>query len=79
MSGGGRLDGKIAIITGAASGIGKATARRVAAEGARTVVADLNGSGAKEVTDAITAAGGEAIAVEVDLGDNDSVRAMVLP
>lgn len=77
MTGGGRLDGKIAIITGAASGIGKATARRVAAEGARTVVADLNGAGAKEVADAITAAGGEAIPVEVDLGDNDSVRTMV--
>ena len=77
MTGGGRLDGKIAIITGAASGIGKATARRVAAEGARTVVADINGAGAKEVADAITAAGGEAIPVEVDLGDNDSVRAMV--
>lgn len=74
---GGRLDGKIAIITGAASGIGKATARRVAAEGARTVVADLNGSGAKEVADAITATGGAAIAVEADLGDSDSVRAMV--
>jgi NAD(P)-dependent dehydrogenase (short-subunit alcohol dehydrogenase family) len=73
----GRLDGKIAIITGAASGIGKATARRVAAEGARTVVADRNGAGAKEVADAITAAGGEAIAVGADLGEGDSVRAMV--
>ena len=73
----GRLDGKIAIITGAASGIGKATARRVAAEGARTVVADLNAAGAKEVADAISAVGGEATAVETDLGDTDSVRAMV--
>jgi NAD(P)-dependent dehydrogenase (short-subunit alcohol dehydrogenase family) len=73
----GRLDGKIAIVTGAASGIGKATARRVAAEGARTVVADLNAAGAKEVADAIAAAGGEAIAAEVDMGDNDSVRALV--
>ena len=41
------LDGKIAIITGAASGIGEATARRVAAEGARTVVADLDAAGAR--------------------------------
>jgi NAD(P)-dependent dehydrogenase (short-subunit alcohol dehydrogenase family) len=73
----GRLDGKIAIITGAASGIGKATALRVAAEGARTVVADLNGAGAKEVTDTIAAAGGQAIAIAVDLGDNDAVRDMV--
>ena len=72
-----RLDGKIAIITGAASGIGRATARRVAAEGARTVVADLNADGAKQVADEISAAGGEATAVQADLGDNDSVRAMV--
>ena len=73
----GRLDGKIAIITGAASGIGQATARRVAAEGARTVVADLNADGAKQVAEAISAAGGEATAVQADLGDVDSVRAMV--
>jgi NAD(P)-dependent dehydrogenase (short-subunit alcohol dehydrogenase family) len=73
----GRLDGKIAIITGAASGIGKTTARRVAAEGARTVVADLDAAGAKQVADEIYAAGGEATGVHADLGDNDSVRAMV--
>ena len=73
----GRLDGKIAIITGAASGIGRATALRVAAEGARTVVADLNATGAKQVAEAIAAAGGQATAVQADLGDNDSVRAMV--
>jgi NAD(P)-dependent dehydrogenase (short-subunit alcohol dehydrogenase family) len=73
----GKLDGKIAIITGAASGIGKATAQRVAAEGARTVVADLNADGAKQVAEAISATGGEAIAVQADLGENDSVRAMV--
>jgi NAD(P)-dependent dehydrogenase (short-subunit alcohol dehydrogenase family) len=73
----GRLEGKIAIVTGAASGIGEATARRFAAEGARTVVADLNETGAKQVADAIGAAGGDAIAVTVDLGDNDAVRAMV--
>ena len=73
----GRLDGKIAIITGAAAGIGQATARRVAAEGARTVVADLNGAGAKLLADEISAAGGEATAVQADLGDNDSARVMV--
>ena len=73
----GRLEGKIAIITGAAAGIGQATARRVAAEGARTVVADLNADGAKLLAEAIAAAGGEATAVQVDLGDADSVRAMV--
>ena len=73
----GRLAGKIAIITGAASGIGKATAERVAAEGARTVVADLNADGAGEVAVAIAAAGGQATAVQADLGDTGSVRTMV--
>jgi NAD(P)-dependent dehydrogenase (short-subunit alcohol dehydrogenase family) len=73
----GRLDGKIAIITGAASGIGRATARRVAAEGARTVVADLDAAGAQEVAGKITAAGGLGTAVQMDLGDTLSVRAMV--
>jgi NAD(P)-dependent dehydrogenase (short-subunit alcohol dehydrogenase family) len=73
----GRLDDKIAIITGAASGIGAATAERVAAEGARTVVADLDADGARDVAGKISAAGGQATAVQADLGDNDSVRAMV--
>ena len=73
----GRLDGKIAIITGAASGIGKVTAQRVAAEGARTVVADINADGAKAVAAMIAAGGGEALAVQADLGDAGSVRAMV--
>ena len=49
----------------------------MAAEGARTVVADLNADGAKQVAEAISAAGGEATAVQADLADVDSVRAMV--
>jgi NAD(P)-dependent dehydrogenase (short-subunit alcohol dehydrogenase family) len=73
----GRLDGKIAVITGAASGIGKATAERVAAEGARTVLADLNADGAHEVAAKIVAAGGAATAVRAYLGDSGSVRAMI--
>ncbi|EFH29101.1 MULTISPECIES: SDR family NAD(P)-dependent oxidoreductase, partial [Streptomyces] len=72
-----RLQDKIAVVTGAASGIGAATARRLAAEGAHTVVADLNLDGAKAVTEEIRAAGGSATAVPVDLGDTESVRAMV--
>jgi len=73
----GRLDGKITIITGAASGIGAATAERVAAEGAHTVVADLDFEGAQAVAGKISASGGAATAVRVDLGDIGSVRAMV--
>ncbi|PAZ12582.1 short-chain dehydrogenase [Streptomyces sp. SA15] len=73
----GRLDDKTALVTGAASGIGAATALRVAAEGAHTVVADLNLDGAKAVTEEIRSAGGSATAVPVDLGDVASVRAMV--
>ncbi|MGP3924631.1 SDR family NAD(P)-dependent oxidoreductase [Streptomyces sp. 8N616] len=71
------LEGKIAVITGGASGIGAATARRVAAEGARTVVADLNLRGAEDVARLIGEAGGEATALYADLGDIASVRAMV--
>ena len=47
----GRLEGKVAIVTGAGSGIGRATARRFAAEGAKVVIADLNG--AEETADLI--------------------------
>ncbi|UGQ11265.1 SDR family oxidoreductase [Yinghuangia sp. ASG 101] len=72
-----RLAGKTAVVTGAASGIGAVTAERLAAEGARTVVADLNLAGAQTVADRIIAAGGTALAVEVDLGDADSVPALI--
>ncbi|MGP3951422.1 SDR family NAD(P)-dependent oxidoreductase [Streptomyces sp. 7N604] len=71
------LEGKIAVITGGASGIGAATARRVAAEGAQTVVADLNLRGAEDVARFIREAGGDATALYADLGDIASVRAMV--
>ncbi len=73
----GSLDGKIAIVTGAARGIGAATALRVAAEGAHTAVADLDIDGARRVVAKIVAAGGSATAVAVDLGDIESVRLMV--
>lgn len=73
----GRLDGKIAIVTGAASGIGAATARRLAAEGARVAVADVRLDGAETVAKEIGAGGGTAVAVRVDLGEVESVRAMV--
>ncbi|GGS60354.1 SDR family NAD(P)-dependent oxidoreductase [Streptomyces violaceus] len=63
------LSGKSVIVTGAASGIGRATALRFAEEGAKVVVADLNAEGAKSVVGAIESAGGTALAVTGDLSD----------
>lgn len=57
---GARLNGKIALITGAASGLGAETARRMAREGARVFLTDINGDGGHAVCEAIAAAGGEA-------------------
>ncbi|MFH0178103.1 SDR family NAD(P)-dependent oxidoreductase [Streptomyces cacaoi] len=73
----GRFEDRLFLVTGALSAVGVATARRLAAEGAHTVVADLNLDGAEAVTQDIRAAGGSATAVPVDLGDVESVRAMV--
>ena len=75
-----RLDGKVAIVTGAGgrgNSIGRAYAFGLANVGAAVVVADLNGEGAKLVADEIVAAGGKALAVQVDITQPDSVAAMV--
>lgn len=67
----------VAIVTGGASGIGRATARRFADEGARVVVADLDVEGAEETVDLIESDGGEAMALEVDVTDEDDVSTLV--
>jgi NAD(P)-dependent dehydrogenase (short-subunit alcohol dehydrogenase family) len=72
-----RLQGKVAVITGAAGGIGRATALRFAAEGAAVVAADLAGDANEATVAAIVAAGGRAIAVEVDVTVDTSVAAMI--
>ena len=73
----GKLEGRVAVVTGAASGIGAATARRLASAGASVVVADINLSGAEEVVTGIRADHGTAAAVEVDTSVEDAVRDMV--
>ncbi len=73
----GRLAGKVAIVTGSASGIGRATAHAIAFEGGRVVIADLNGDGAEEVAQEITAAGGEASAQQTDVADEGAIVAMI--
>lgn len=71
------LDGHVAAVTGGANGIGRATAHRLAAEGASVVIADLDTEGAREVVSAIEADGGEAMALEVDVTDAEETEAMV--
>lgn len=72
-----RFDGRIAIVTGAASGIGKAMALRFAAEGAVPVIADLNLDAAKATADEIRAAHGDAHAVAMNVTDEEQVNAGV--
>jgi NAD(P)-dependent dehydrogenase (short-subunit alcohol dehydrogenase family) len=71
------LEGKVAVITGAGSGIGRSSALRFAAERAAVVVADVRGDRAKKVTEMVVAAGGRAVPCEVDVGDAAQVEAMV--
>jgi NAD(P)-dependent dehydrogenase (short-subunit alcohol dehydrogenase family) len=71
------LKGKVAIVTGASSGIGEATARELAARGAFVVLASRAASKLEALRRGISASGGVALAVETDVSDRDSVGAMV--
>lgn len=72
-----RLDGKVAIVTGAAAGIGRAIAETFAAAGAAVVVSDLDRARAEEAAAAIRDAGGNAIGVACDVTKEDARVALV--
>ena len=71
------LENKVALITGSASGIGRATAELFSRQGARVVVADINETGAAETVENIRKASGEAFFVKTDVGEMASVEAMI--
>lgn len=72
-----KLEGRVSIITGSASGIGRASAKEFAKEGALVVAADINLAGAQETVKQIEAAGGAALAVKTDVADPESVKDLV--
>lgn len=72
-----RLEGKVAVVTGAASGIGRAIAEMFAKQGAKVLVADINLADAERVAVGITENGGKATAVKVDVASAEDVAAMI--
>ena len=73
----GRIDGKACIVTGAASGIGRATAERFAEEGGRVLCVDVNGDGARDTAEQIRADGGTCDAEIADVGVRQQVDSFV--
>ncbi len=71
------LTGKSAVVTGAASGIGRATALALAREGASVCIADMDAEGGTRVADEIVRAGGKARALQVDVSKSESVQTMI--
>jgi NAD(P)-dependent dehydrogenase (short-subunit alcohol dehydrogenase family) len=73
----GCVEGKVALVTGGASGIGRATALTFAREGAKLVIADINADGGQQTVHMITEKGGEAIFVQADVSQATAVEAMI--
>ena len=71
------IKGRVALITGSASGMGKATAQVFAAEGARVIVADINEDEAKNVCKQIESDGGEALAISLDVTNEEQIKKCV--
>jgi NAD(P)-dependent dehydrogenase (short-subunit alcohol dehydrogenase family) len=72
-----RLDGKVAVITGAGGGIGRASALRFASEGAAIIAADIDATSNDETVALVDAAGGNAVAIRVDVTDTADAAAMI--
>lgn len=72
-----RFDGKVVLITGSASGMGRATALRMGREGASVFCADINGTGAEETASTIRAEGGQARSATADVADPARCQALV--
>jgi len=71
------INDKVALVTGAASGIGRATAKLFAQHGARVVLVDINESGGKQAVDEIHAHSGDALFIKADVGDTQQVSATI--
>jgi len=72
-----RLQGKVAVITGAGTGIGRATAKLFAQEGARVVIAEINAEAGEQTAQLIVQAGGDAIAIRTDVTEPDSIQSTI--
>jgi meso-butanediol dehydrogenase / (S,S)-butanediol dehydrogenase / diacetyl reductase len=73
----GKLEGKVAIVTAGGAGIGAATVRRFAKEGAAVIIADLSGTRARAVNEEIKAAGGRAAFIKMDASDPEAIQASI--